>query len=266
MRVITWNLRRATKTNVAWKILFDLNPDVALLQEVSSIPNYIKELFDIKYLKAIGKKGKPQKFGTAVLIKGKIIEELPLSSAYDWVNRELKNFTGNLVSCITQLKESLILNIISVHSPAWSIDTSSYPPNIDISKVKLKQNPKLWITDILWSALKNMKLEDKPWIVGGDLNASETFDFTFSSGNRETLDRMKNLGFIECLRSYKNKLTPTFKNPRGGKIIHQIDHLFVTNDLFSKLKCCTIGDESTIFGKSISDHLPIIADFKNLST
>lgn len=55
MRVITWNMRRATEISAAWKILTDLNPDVALLQEVTGIPNNIKELFDIKFHKAIGK-------------------------------------------------------------------------------------------------------------------------------------------------------------------------------------------------------------------
>ena len=46
MRVISWNMNKATDTSAAWKILADLNPDVALLQEVTKIPNSIKELFD----------------------------------------------------------------------------------------------------------------------------------------------------------------------------------------------------------------------------
>lgn len=97
MRVITWNIRRAKETSNAWRILADLNPDVALLQEVLSIPKNIKELFDIKFHKAVGKTGKSQKFVTAILVKGKIIDELPLFSEYDWVNRELEYFAGNLV-------------------------------------------------------------------------------------------------------------------------------------------------------------------------
>ncbi len=263
MRVITWNIRKATISNLAWKILTDLDPDIALLQEVSAlnIPNNIKELFDIKFHTAIGKTGKPQDFGTAIFVKGKIINKLPLSSEYDWVNQELKHFEGNLLSYLVQPTGYPTLNIISVYSPAWPIDTSKYP-GIDISTVKLKQNPKLWVTEILWSALKNANLVKIPWIVGGDLNSSETFDLTFSSGNSEILERMKALGFAECLQTYNGKLTPTFRNPKDGKIIHQIDHLFVTRLLSSKLKKCTTGEKTTIFEKSISDHLPIIADFE----
>lgn len=267
MRVITWNIRKATESSLAWKILTGLNPDIALLQEVSasSIPNTIKELFDIKFHTAIGKTGKQQDFDTTIFVKGKIINELPLSSEYDWVNQELQHFAGNLVSCVAQPTRCPMLNIISVYSPAWPIDTSKYS-NIDITTVKLKNNPKLWVTEILWSVLKNANLENIPWIVGGDFNSSETFDSTFSSGNREILDRMKTLGFTECLQTYNGKLTPTFKNPKDGKIIHQIDHIFTTHSLSSILKKCTIGDKSTIFGKSVSDHLPIIADFEDVQS
>lgn len=263
MRVISWNIRKATKTSLAWKILTDLDPDVILLQEVSSIPRTIKDIFDIKFHLAIGKTGKPQDFGTAVFVKGKIINELPLCSEYDWVNQELKYFAGNLTSYIVKPTRGPILNIISVYSPAWPIDTSRYQ-GIDIAKVKLKNNKKLWVTEILWSALKNASLVDAPWIVGGDFNCSETFDLTFSSGNREILDRMEALGFTECLRAYNGKLTPTFRNPRDNKIAHQIDHMFITSTPLLKLENCTVGDQIFIFGKSVSDHLPIITNFMDI--
>jgi exonuclease III len=265
MRIITWNVRRATETSDAWRILTDLKPDIALLQEVASIPKDINKLFDIKFNRAIGKTGKLQQFSTAILVKGKIVNELPLRSEYDWVNRELEYFAGNLVSCVVQPTGYPILNIVSVYSPAWPIDISKYP-GVDITTVKLKQNPKLWVTEILWSALKNANLVDAPWIVGGDFNSSETFDLTFSSGNREILDRMESLGFTECLRKYNDKLTPTFRNLHGGKVVHQIDHLFVTDLLSSMLGKCITGDEVTIFGESVSDHLPIISDFKDVYT
>ena len=263
MRIITWNMRRATGTSSAWKCLEDLNPDVALLQEVSSIPPVLYDLFDIKFLKTINKNGKPQKFGNAILVHGKIINELLLTSEYEWVQQELSRFSGNLLSCKVKPVGCPSLNIISVYSPAWPVDTSKYQ-DIDITTIKLKLNPKLWVTEILWSALKNVNLSESYWIVGGDLNCSETFDSTFSSGNQEILDRMEALGFSECLRKYSGKLTPTYKNLKGGKVIHQMDHLFVTDLLFSTLSQSTAGDNLDIFEKSISDHLPIIADFNNI--
>jgi len=69
------------------------------------------------------------------------------------------------------------------------------------------------------------------------------------------------LGFSECLRGFFNDIVPTFQNATDRKVVHQIDHLYVTNYLYMQLKKCAVGDQSTIFGKSMSDHLPIIADF-----
>src|SRR5690606_22160307 len=111
------------------------------------------------------------------------------------------------------------------------------------------------------------------WIVGGDYNSSETFDKEWqdehgvkygirSSGNREIFNRMNALGFTECLRKFNDRIIPTFKHSRN-KIIHQLDHLYVLNNLYSRLKQCNVGDASIIFGNSLSDHLPIIADFRN---
>jgi len=252
MRIISWNVRGATKSSPAWSLLCNLNPDVALLQEVRSIPKDVSELFDVKLHRAVTKGGKPQRFGTAILVKGKIISELPLSSEYDWVNRELKHFSGNLVSCVAKPDGYPELKLISVYSPAWPVDAARLK-GIDVAPVKLTQNPDVWVTELLWSALKNANLSSgKRWVVGGDFNTSETFDETFSSGNAEVLERMNNLGLTECLRAYKGKLTPTFRNPSDGKIIHQIDHLFVTNNLYSEIVNCTTGKQSDIFKKSIS--------------
>ncbi|MSQ14683.1 MAG: hypothetical protein EXR50_02325 [Dehalococcoidia bacterium] len=273
MRIITWNMRRATEKSTAWKILTDLNPDLALLQEVSGISSAIRELFDVKLCNAISKIGKPQKFGTAILARGKIINELPLSSEYDWVNRELEFFKGNFISCIVQLQNQEPINVVSVYSPAWPVDKERLK-EIDVSPVKLQLNPNVWGTEIIWAALKNTISSDEAWIVGGDYNSSETFDITWqdknkvrfgirSHGNVEMIARMNNLGFTECLREYNGKIVPTFKHSRGG-IDHQIDHLFVTNGLYPRLKTCAVGNQSIIFGNSLSDHLPIIADFKDI--
>ena len=81
-----------------------------------------------------------------------------------------------------------------------------------------------------------------------------------SDGNKEIRDRMYNLGFKECLLEYNGKLVPTFKNT-SGEVLHQLDHLYVTNNIFSRLIECKVGDKNKIFNKSLSDHLPIIAEF-----
>ena len=109
-----------------------------------------------------------------------------------------------------------------------------------------------------------MPLSDDQWIVGGDFNSSETFDYLWKGGphgNREILERMNDLGLTECLKGYNGELIPTFRNPRNGKIIHQLDHLFISDGLRSSLERCVTGDASRVFGESLSDHLPVIGDF-----
>jgi exonuclease III len=160
---------------------------------------------------------------------------------------------------------------VSVYSPAWPVSENRLA-GIDVTLVKLKFNPKVWATEIIWSALKNRISNDEQWVVGGDYNTSETFDKEWqdkngikfglrSSGNKEILDRMYEIGFKECLREYNGKIVPTFKNARANRIFHQMDHLFVTNNLFPRLRRCDVGERSEIFDKNLSDHLPIIADF-----
>lgn len=273
MKIITWNVHRAGKQSAVWGVLQDLNPDVALLQEVGEVPGHISKTFDIAARHATHKTGKPQKFSTAVLIRGKILEEIQLSSEHPWVNREIEFFRGNLMSCRVQPKDQLPLVVVSVYSPAWAVGRERLK-NVDVSKVKNKMNPDVWVTDILWAALQNAISGNETWVVGGDCNSSETFDADWqdrnktwfgirSSGNGEFLERMSCLGFTECLRkANNNSITPTFRHSTGS-FAHQIDHLFVSNGLRSKLTKCVVGDQAIVFGRALSDHLPIIADFSS---
>ena len=57
-------------------------------------------------------------------------------------------------------------------------------------------------------------------------------------------------------------LVPTFRNPHGRKLVHQIDHLYVTAPLSDHLVSCEVGSQERVFGQALSDHLPIIAEFR----
>jgi endonuclease/exonuclease/phosphatase family metal-dependent hydrolase len=67
------------------------------------------------------------------------------------------------------------------------------------------------------------------------------------------------------LREAQGKLTPTFRNIDGGDVKAQIDHVFVSPGLAVSLLDCRTGPPDEVFGCSLSDHLPIIADFKQAS-
>lgn len=148
MRVITWNIHGAKFDSPVWVHLLEMYPEIILLQEVGSIPEKIEEKYDVLSRVAIYKTGRPQKFSTAVLTSGKIIGEIPLSSEFEWVNNELDFFKGNLMSCIIQLPDQEPINVVSVYSPAWPVDKDRLN-GIDVSHVKLKSNPDVWVTEII---------------------------------------------------------------------------------------------------------------------
>lgn len=245
-----------------WPHLLDLAPDVALLQEVGSLPECVRARFRCEAVRAMGKSGAAQKFSTAILVRGQIGEVLPLRGPAPWVDAELDRFRGNLLAHAVVPNGGPALRAVSVYSPAWPVDRNRLE-GIDVSSVRLTQNRDVWVADLLWAALA---VRPSPltasWVVAGDFNLSETFDLWPGGprGNREYLDRMAELGFVECLRSTKGELTPTYRHTNGA-VKHQMDHLFVTQDLVHHLRSCDVGSAEEVFGRGLSDHLPIVADF-----
>ncbi|MFZ4642223.1 MAG: hypothetical protein ACOYMU_02640, partial [Phycisphaerales bacterium] len=187
-----------------------------------------------------------------------------LQGSTDWLNAEHERFKGNIVANQVMPTSGPSLTAVNVYSPAWPIPKSRLI-GIDTSGIKSNINPDLWMTSLLRDAIKHSaRSENESWVIAGDFNSSETFDQRAAGprGNKEFLDCMEHLGFTECLRKSKGKLTPTFRHSRGS-IKHQIDHLFVTKSLADKLQSCDVGSQDEIFGASpkLSDHLPIIAEF-----
>ncbi len=70
MRVFSWNLRRATRKSAVWERILEEGPDIALLQEVGGVPKQVRSAFDLSLRPAMGKLGHPQRFSTALLVKG----------------------------------------------------------------------------------------------------------------------------------------------------------------------------------------------------
>ena len=263
-RVLTWNCKRAVVKSGVWDYLLELSPDVALLQEVGAIPAKVLAEFECHQQPATGKTGRPQKFNTAVMVRGRIGEPVSLKGLSGWVDAELERFEGNLICRELFPRNGPPVRAVSVYSPAWPIDPKRLA-GIDVTGVRLTSNRDLWLADILWASLRHHKLRPTDcWIVAGDFNLSETFDQASWSagGNREYLDRMAALGLTECLRKAKGGLTATFRNPVGGVIKHQIDHVFTTEALASRLVSCGTGLHERVFGAHLSDHLPVVAVFR----
>lgn len=265
MKVCVWNVHGATQSREdVWSYFLEINADIALLQEVGSVPDSVASVYSVLDRKAVRKNGQPQRFSTVVLVKGLIDKPLFFSTKQDWVNQELERFNGNLIAAEVTLASGDKFRVVSAYSPPWPIDPERLE-GVDVSGIKLSNNPDVWVTELLWAALSSQDLDELPWIVAGDLNSSVTFDTMWGNaprGNQEIQDRMSALGFIECLLSSQGRLSPTFKNAHGGKVIHQMDHLYVPDVMKSRLLSCVTGDDEHVFNNSLSDHLPIIAEFE----
>lgn len=264
MLVLSWNLNRAKSESSTFDFLDEIDADIMLLQEVTKIPDKILDKYEYRFEKSAKKNGNRQHFGNAILVKGEIKAKINLKTDFDWANRELEIMKGNISAYSIKLNSGKGINVINVHSPAWKIPWERLSEK-ETKQLKLKNNNDIYGTEILYGALLNLDLAKDSWIVGGDFNSSETFDWMWGSkprGNREIMDRMNSLGLNDCLRYSQGKLTPTFKNRTGGKVIHQIDHMYVNTNLISNLEYSVTPEKSLIFDEMLSDHLPIISKFQ----
>ena len=227
-------MRRAKTDSLSWNYFIEIDPDLALLQEVNEIPRSITDQYDYRYLKARKQSGEDQRFGNAVLVKGEIEDDLSLSSEIQWVKDEINFFSGNLLSCVAKPTGQDPIKVVSAYSPAWPMDKKSLE-GIDTTGIQLDGNPDVWCTEALWCGLRDtMPKHPGTWIVGGDFNTSVLFDIPSDRGNRQFLQRLTDLGMTECLSTYQGNPTPTFKHSRSS-IRHQLDYIFVSNELFQDL-------------------------------
>ena len=207
-------------------------------QEAIDFSDTFTSRYSTSHKFAVKDNGEKQIFGTAIAVKREILSEISLRSEIDWMDKGIDYFEGNLLGAVIKTKNGKQFNVVSAYSPAWAVDKKRLE-GIDTTGIQLDGNPDVWCTEALWCGLRDsMPKHPGTWIVGGDLNTSELFDFG-RDGNRQFLQRLADLGMTECLRTYQGHLTPTYRTPNGS-ILHQLDHLFVSNELFQDLGSCSV--------------------------
>lgn len=263
MRITTWNMRRAKAESTAWEQIRQLSPDIALLQEVSSIPDDIASGLHLTSAKVARKNGQKQTFSNVILSRFPLEPGMPLRSELPWVNSACEFFYGNIQTSRVKLSEGERLDLINVYSPAWPVPMQVIGES-DVTTIRLQNNPQLWCTEILWKVLlDSWKSSGDSLIVAGDFNSSETFDYLWGNkprGNREIIDRFNALGLQDALRLHHGHLVPTFRSARNGTVIHQMDHIYCTSQIIDRIKAAWVGSPDIIFGNGLSDHLPIMLE------
>lgn len=254
MKIISWNCKRATATrNPLWNYLLEAQPDIALLQEVSSLPAEISQTYNVIQKRAMGKVVE-QRFSNVILSKHPVVNKVQLTHPDPTIKQVLETHGSNALTYEIDINAA-IFTVTCVYSPVWPVE----------GVLADDEKYSIWFTEILAAAIEQQaKNSVSNWIVASDFNSSVTFDTLpgFIGGNEETFENIVAAGFTELLKYHQGALTPTFKNPRGGKVIHQIDHMFVSNNLVPRLTGCKTGSVEDVFDQNLSDHLPIIATFK----
>src|SRR4051812_35839742 len=97
MRVVCWNMRRATERSSAWRLLEDLDPDIAFLQEVASMPGSIKVSYSVIHKRAIHGSGRTQAFGSSILSRT-LLRPLTLKTPIPWVTDEMERLGGHILA------------------------------------------------------------------------------------------------------------------------------------------------------------------------
>lgn len=138
-RVGTWNMHRATDTSPGWRYFNELNPDIALLQEVARFPHEIRDKFSVIDRPAGNKRGGEQRFRTAVLARY-ALDPLPLRHLE--LQAELDHYAGNLIACRVRCEPPVA--VASFYSPAWPITRL---PSIRRDYSMTRRTPKTWLTD-----------------------------------------------------------------------------------------------------------------------
>ncbi len=261
LTIVTWNMRGGGSPET-WDYLLDLQPDIALLQE-AIIPEDISNSYTVFHELALAKTGRRQTWGSAVLVHRSLeaTQTVLQSRPRPWVKTALDKFGGSVIGAKVRTPRGEVL-FLSCHSPAWNLPVDGYGIPRDAQlEIQGDGHPNdIWATEFIWQYLHDEIEEGRQIIVGGDFNCSIIFDETWGSGNQEFLDRMANIGLIDCVRKYHPdpRSTPTFKKPKDGKIEHQLDYLWATRQLADGIRSCNIGGRE-VFERGLSDHLPIIA-------
>jgi hypothetical protein len=165
IKVLTWNLRRAKHNSRAWNIIANIDADILLLQEVASIPAFIQNYYKVHSKAARSKRGGDQRFSSAILVKGDQICPTQLSSSSECISSELVHFGGNILSCQFNASGCIPINLVTVYSPAWPIN-SERTTNEELSSIKLTQNTQVFCTELLWDGLRSYQnLKNEFWIV-----------------------------------------------------------------------------------------------------
>jgi len=138
-----------------------------------------------------------------------------------------------------------------------TIQKNSIPEDI-LPEIKLKLNRRVWHSDLIYGAVKQLPPVAENFIFGGDWNTSRLFDKVYGPrGNQEFFDRMEAAGLVETFRLfYTEEIQTWFKKSNSP---YQLDHLFSDRTMSKTVRNCMVDSKPALEG--LSDHAMLVVDF-----
>jgi hypothetical protein len=202
-----WSNR--TTHDAAWRWVFDaLKPEILLCQECVP-PHWVRQERNVLWSQAYP--GSKQPWGTG-LVTSFPCEPAPVPALDVWFKTIRSSVPGkDELAGIHQAGTWFVTGRVEIptlgptlvgsfHSPAYPIEKERLD-GVDITAMKLKRNPDLWLTDVVFHHVR--PLLGTKVLVGGDFNASRLLDKrSGAGGNNEFFDRIAKEGFVSLHRKF----------------------------------------------------------------
>lgn len=255
MRVVVWNVANRLE---AFDALSSLEPDVALLNEASRPPAATGVWLDA----TVGRDGKRRPWSAAVLSPHPVAEITDARPSWRGSERNIPfvpSRPGSWIAASVEVAAGMTVTAVSLYGLLDEFSDASV--HRSLSEVSPLVDDSRYRAHVL---------------IGGDLNTWSGWPASEPALARDInlLQRFEALGLVDCLAAKRpaGRLpdctctlgedcthTRTRLDPRAPEIPYQIDYLWASAALASRLRSCRALATSEWF--AISDHAPIVAEF-----
>ena len=264
MKVISWNLAYWKPAHFKsrenrcrqWTHLLALEPDIVLLQECrpTDFERCASKSAQEEY--SVFGAARPKGGACSAILARKALRPTQDADPDSWLD-----LFGDYVSRV-RLHHPTIgeVRVASVHAIAQEV---KFPTVTDADHTRIKRTgcKRAWHNDLAAHALRGWA-EGAEFLIGGDWNTARAFDLLYDkrwpNAGHEFFEVTKCWGWCESLRKFHDGEIQTYfdRNPSA----YELDHLFTSERLHQQLKKCDALTDSII--REVSDHAPIVADFK----
>lgn len=224
MRIVSWNMNK--RKSGCWEWLLDQHsPDYVMAQEASPLPEGLDAT-----VRTTTKKSNRTVFYSK-------------NQSHEKIKMEYDEGMGILV---TRYSETYFINVYA------NLDFKPVNPSLlgFIAKFVSHIRRRYGAENIVIAGDFNMdrRMDDNP--TGSRFASKDTYP------TNDFFDAILDMGFADCVRKFYPEPVQTHRHVRS-KFPWELDHMFATPILFDRLESLDIPDAS-----ELSDHNPIIADFK----